>query len=61
MRPSNHAVARPNGASSSAEYSRKSASVWAKIADAQMNTPVSTGYSTTPPIGWPSSASLPWT
>jgi hypothetical protein len=35
--------------------------VCAKIADAQMNTPVSTGYSTTPPIGWPSSVRLPWT
>ncbi|GAA1250385.1 hypothetical protein GCM10009676_41320 [Prauserella halophila] len=59
--PSSHAVTRPNGASSTADQSRNSASVSAKTAPAQMSTPVSTGYSSVPPTSCPSAVMSPWT
>lgn len=59
--PSSQPVASPNGAISSAENSRNSASLCAKIAPPQISRPVSTGYSTTPPTRTPLGVMLPCT
>src|SRR5690606_8307161 len=48
-RPSHHVTANPNGASSSAEAAKNPASVSTNIAPSHISSPVSTGYSTTPP------------
>lgn len=58
-RPSIHAVASPNGASSSAECWKNSASVCAPIAPSHISNPVSTGYSTVPPVSKPSGVMPP--